>query len=50
MIERVAHRVRERIFNGFEKALIELSFLAFDLSAHAAAKHLRKVADDARHF
>jgi hypothetical protein len=31
MVERVSHRMRERVFDGFEQALIELSFLAFHL-------------------
>ena len=50
VIERVADRVRERILDGFEQALVELRILAFDLEANAAAERLGEVAHDARHL
>ena len=50
VIERVAHRVRERVFDGLEQALVELRLLALHLQADAPAERLRKVADHARHL
>ncbi len=50
VIERVADRMRQRILDGFEQALVELGVLALDLQAHAAAERLREVAHDARHL
>ena len=50
VIQRVAHRVRQRILDGLQQALVELRLLALHLQAHAAAQRLREVADDARHL
>ena len=50
VIERVAHRVGERILDGLEQALVEFGVLAFHLQANAAAKRLGKIAHDARHL
>ena len=50
VIERVAHRMGQRILDGFEQALVQLRVLALDLQPHAAAERLRQVAHDARHL
>ncbi len=50
MIERIAHRVSERILDGFEQALVELRLLAVHLEIHAAAERVAQVADQARHL
>ncbi len=50
VVERVAHSVGERIFDGLEEALVEFGLLAFKLEIDAAAERLREVADHARDF
>ena len=50
VIQRVAHRVGQRVLDGLQQALVELGLLALHLQVHAAAQRLRKVAHDARHL
>jgi hypothetical protein len=45
VIERIAHRVGERILDGFKQALVELRLLAFHDQARAAAQRVRQIAD-----
>ena len=50
VIERVAHRVGQRILDGLKQALVQFGVLAFHLQAHPAAQRLREVAHHARHL
>ena len=50
VIQCVADGVRNRVFDGFEKALVELRLLALGLQADTAPERLAQVTHHARHF
>ena len=50
VVQRIAHRVCQRVLDGLEQTLVELRLLAFHLQPHPPAQRLREIAHNARHL